>query len=36
MMKLNLREIPNMEVADNQHGISSVRPSAFLHHWWFK
>lgn len=31
-IKYNLREIPNLEVADNQHGISSVRPSAFLHH----
>lgn len=22
-----------MEIADNQHGISSDRPSAFSHHW---
>lgn len=29
---VNLRDIPNMEVADNQHAIISVRPSAFSHH----
>lgn len=24
-----------MEIADNQHGISSDRPSAFSHHWLY-
>lgn len=29
---MNLSDIPLLEVADNQQGINSVRPSAFRHH----